>query len=35
MGNADAAVIKAAERTVDHVDRGGLAQAIEIAINGS
>jgi Cof subfamily protein (haloacid dehalogenase superfamily) len=33
MGNADPAVIEAAEHTVDHVDRGGLAQALEMAIN--
>jgi hydroxymethylpyrimidine pyrophosphatase-like HAD family hydrolase len=33
MGNADPAVIKAAKHTVDHVDRGGLAQALEMAIN--
>jgi Cof subfamily protein (haloacid dehalogenase superfamily) len=32
MGNADPAVIEAAEHTVDHVDRGGLAQALEMAI---
>jgi Cof subfamily protein (haloacid dehalogenase superfamily) len=33
MGNADPAVIAAAGHTVDHVDRGGLAQALEMAIN--
>jgi Cof subfamily protein (haloacid dehalogenase superfamily) len=33
MGNADPAVISAAKHTVDHVDRGGLAQAIEMAMN--
>jgi hydroxymethylpyrimidine pyrophosphatase-like HAD family hydrolase len=33
MGNADPAVIEAAAHTVDHVDRGGLAQALEMAIN--
>jgi Cof subfamily protein (haloacid dehalogenase superfamily) len=33
MGNADPAVIEAATHTVDHVDRGGLAQALEMAIN--
>jgi Cof subfamily protein (haloacid dehalogenase superfamily) len=33
MGNADPAVINAAKHTVDHVDRGGLAQALEMAIN--
>ena len=33
MGNADPAVIEAAKHTVDHVDRGGLAQALEMAIN--
>ena len=33
MGNADPAVIEAAIHTVDHVDRGGLAQALEMAIN--
>lgn len=32
MGNADPAVIEAAKHTVDHVDRGGLAQALEMAI---
>jgi Cof subfamily protein (haloacid dehalogenase superfamily) len=32
MGNADAAVIKAATHTVSHVNEGGLAQAIELAI---
>jgi Cof subfamily protein (haloacid dehalogenase superfamily) len=31
MGNADAAVIGAATRTVGHVDEGGLAQALELA----
>ena len=33
MGNADPAVIEAAKHTVEHVDRGGLAQALEMAIN--
>ena len=33
MGNADPAVIEAAIHTVDHVDRGGLVQALEMAIN--
>ena len=33
MGNADPAVIEAAKHTVDHVDRGGLAQALEMAVN--
>jgi hydroxymethylpyrimidine pyrophosphatase-like HAD family hydrolase len=33
MGNADPAVIRAAKHTVDHVDRGGLARALEMAIN--
>ena len=33
MGNADPAVIEAAKHTVDHVDRGGLAQALEMAIS--
>jgi Cof subfamily protein (haloacid dehalogenase superfamily) len=33
MGNADPAVKAAAKHTVDHVDRGGLAQAIEMAIS--
>jgi len=33
MGNAEARVRAAARQTVDHVDRGGLAQAIEIAIS--
>jgi Cof subfamily protein (haloacid dehalogenase superfamily) len=32
MGNADAAVVSAAKHTVDHVDRGGLAQALEMAM---
>lgn len=32
MGNADPAVIEAAEYTVAHVDEGGLAQAIEMAL---
>jgi len=32
MGNADPAVLKAAERSVGHVDQGGLAEALEIAI---
>jgi hypothetical protein len=35
MGNADPAVIEAAEHTVDHVDRGGLVQALEMAIKFS
>ena len=33
MGNAAAAVIEAAEFTVGHVDEGGLAEAIERALN--
>ncbi len=33
MGNADPAVIQAAQHTVAHVDAGGLAQAIDIALN--
>jgi len=33
MGNADPAVIAAAQHTVDHVDRGGLAEALEMAID--
>jgi Cof subfamily protein (haloacid dehalogenase superfamily) len=33
MGNADPAVIKAAKHTVDHVDRGGLARALEMAMS--
>jgi Cof subfamily protein (haloacid dehalogenase superfamily) len=32
MGNADPAVIRAAKHTVDHVDRGGLARALEMAM---
>jgi HAD superfamily hydrolase (TIGR01484 family) len=32
MGNADPAVIAAAKHTVDHVNRGGLAQALEMAL---
>jgi Cof subfamily protein (haloacid dehalogenase superfamily) len=32
MGNADPAVKAAATHTVDHVDRGGLAEALDIAI---
>jgi Cof subfamily protein (haloacid dehalogenase superfamily) len=32
MGNAEPAVKAAARQTVDHVDRGGLAQALEMAI---
>ena len=32
MGNADPAVKAAAKHTVDHVDHGGLAQALELAI---
>ena len=31
MGNADPAVKAAAKHTVDHVDRGGLAQALDMA----
>jgi len=34
MGNADPAVKAAAKHTVDLVDRGGLAQALEMAIAG-
>jgi Cof subfamily protein (haloacid dehalogenase superfamily) len=34
MGNAEPAVKVAARHTVDHVDRGGLAQALEMAISG-
>jgi Cof subfamily protein (haloacid dehalogenase superfamily) len=33
MGNADPAVVAAAGRSVGHVDDGGLADALEIAIN--
>jgi hypothetical protein len=33
MGNADPDVIEAAQHTVDHVDRGGLAQAIQMALD--
>jgi Cof subfamily protein (haloacid dehalogenase superfamily) len=33
MANADPAVLEAAEHTVGHVNQGGLAQALEIAIN--
>jgi Cof subfamily protein (haloacid dehalogenase superfamily) len=33
MGNADPAVLEVAGRSVGHVDDGGLAQALEIAIN--
>jgi len=33
MGNADPAVIAAAQHTVGHVDRGGLAEALEMAID--
>jgi Cof subfamily protein (haloacid dehalogenase superfamily) len=33
MGNADPAVIQAAEHTVGHVDQGGLAEALQMAIN--
>jgi hydroxymethylpyrimidine pyrophosphatase-like HAD family hydrolase len=33
MGNADPAVIKVAERTVGHVDDGGVADALQIAID--
>ena len=33
MGNADPEVLEAGERVVGHVDEGGLAQAIELAIN--
>jgi Cof subfamily protein (haloacid dehalogenase superfamily) len=32
MGNADPAVVSAAKHTVDDVDRGGLAQALEMAL---
>lgn len=32
MGNADPAVLEAAGRIVGHVDRGGLAEALELAI---
>jgi Cof subfamily protein (haloacid dehalogenase superfamily) len=32
MGNADTAVIEVAERTVGHVDQGGLAQALKMAL---
>jgi Cof subfamily protein (haloacid dehalogenase superfamily) len=32
MANADATVLKTATRTVGHVDDGGLAQALEVAI---
>lgn len=34
MANADPTVLKAAGRSVGHVDQGGLAEALEIAING-
>ena len=34
MGNADPAVLETAGRSVGHVDEGGLADALEIAING-
>ena len=34
MGNADPAVIEVAKHTVDHVDRGGLARALEMALSG-
>jgi HAD superfamily hydrolase (TIGR01484 family) len=33
MANADPAVIEVAEHTVGHVDQGGLAQALELAVN--
>jgi Cof subfamily protein (haloacid dehalogenase superfamily) len=33
MGNADPVVIQTAKHTVDDVDRGGLAQAIQIAVD--
>jgi Cof subfamily protein (haloacid dehalogenase superfamily) len=33
MANADPAVIAAAEHTVGHVDAGGLAEALELALN--
>jgi hydroxymethylpyrimidine pyrophosphatase-like HAD family hydrolase len=33
MGNADPAVIEAAAYTVGHVNQGGLAQALEMAVN--
>jgi hydroxymethylpyrimidine pyrophosphatase-like HAD family hydrolase len=32
MANASAAALRAASRTVGHVDEGGLAEALEIAI---
>lgn len=32
MGNADAAVLKAAKHTVGHVEAGGLAEALQMAI---
>jgi hypothetical protein len=32
MGNADPEVIKVAERTVAHVEDGGVADALQIAI---
>jgi hydroxymethylpyrimidine pyrophosphatase-like HAD family hydrolase len=32
MGNADPAVLEAGERIVGHVDNGGLAEALEIAL---
>jgi len=35
MGNADPAVIAAAQHTVDHVDRGGLADALQMALDVS
>jgi Cof subfamily protein (haloacid dehalogenase superfamily) len=35
MGNADPAVIEAARHVVGHVNQGGLAQALEIAISAS
>jgi hydroxymethylpyrimidine pyrophosphatase-like HAD family hydrolase len=35
MGNADPAVLEAAGYAVGHVNEGGLAQALEIAINRS
>ena len=33
MANADSAVLKVARHTVGHVDQGGLAQALELAMN--
>jgi Cof subfamily protein (haloacid dehalogenase superfamily) len=34
MGNADPAVLKVAKQAVGHVDMGGLAQALELALAG-